>query len=203
MNVNLVTPTHFAPPIRNAISQARARGFELPIVWNTSGYETVEALQDDAGFVDVYLTDFKYADGRLAQQLSGAADYPTWALEALEEMLDQVGEPVYDEHQGSQRLRRGVVVRHLILPGQGDASLEVLRLLHNRFGNSLLLSLMSQYTPVVPEGAPILQRFPELGRTLTSDEYERVLDAADELGFEDYFWQEGNPAQESFIPNFS
>lgn len=202
MNVNLVTPTHFAPSIRASIHMARERGLHLPIVWNTSGYETVEALRDNAGFVDVYLTDLKYADSRLAQELSRAADYPTWALKALEEMVSQAGEPVYDYHQGSQRLLRGVVVRHLILPGQVEASLEVLHLLRSRFGSGLLLSLMSQYTPVIPSGSPILCSFPELGRVLTSDEYECVLDAADELGFEDYFWQEGDPAQESFIPDF-
>ncbi len=202
MNVNLVSPTHFASSIRASIHKARERGLRLPIVWNTSGYETVEALRDNAGFVNVYLTDFKYADSHLAGQLSGAADYPTWALEALAEMIAQVGEPVYDDHQGSQRLVRGVVVRHLILPGQVEASLEMLRLLRSRFGSGLRLSLMSQYTPVIPSGSPILCSFPELGRALTSDEYECVLDAADELGFEDYFWQEGDPAQESFIPDF-
>lgn len=202
MNVNLVTPTHFASSIRASIHQARERGLHLPIVWNTSGYETVEALRDNAGFVDVYLTDFKYADSYLAQELSKVADYPTWALKALEEMIAQVGDPVYDDHRGSRRLARGVVVRHLILPGQVEASLEVLRLLRHRFGSGLQLSLMSQYTPVMPEGSAVLQRFPALGRTLTHDEYERVLDHADDLGFEDYFWQEGEAAKESFIPDF-
>lgn len=202
MNVNLVTPTHFAPSIRASIHQARECGLHLPIVWNTSGYETVEALRDNAGFVDVYLTDFKYADSRLAQELSKVADYPTWALKALEEMVAQVGEPAYDDHRGSQRLIRGVVVRHLILPGLVEASVEALRLLRHRFGSGLRLSLMSQYTPVIPNSSPVLRSFPELGRALTSEEYEHVLDVADELGFEDYFWQEGDPAQESFIPDF-
>lgn len=211
MNVNMVTPTHFAPSIREAISLARTRGLGLPVVWNTSGYETVDAIRANAGSVDTYLTDMKYADTRLGSALSRVRDYPEVALAAIGEMVAQVGAPAYDEYHGCERMARGVVVRHMVIPGHADDSIEVVRLLHERFGSDVRLSLMSQYTPVLATAAEAgsesaqrcLREHPELGRSLDRSEYERVLDAADGLGVRDYFWQDGDAASESFIPDFS
>ena len=210
LNVNLVTPTHYAPEARAAVAAARAEGLSLPVVWNTSGYETVEAVRANAGTVDVYLSDFKYADAALAARYSHAPDYPEVAIKALEAMVDEVGAPAFDEVDGMPRLVRGVVVRHLALPGALEDSKRVVRLVRERFGDEVLLSLMNQYTPVVAASAAAgdaraaraLGRCPELAGRVSGEDYERLLDYADGLGIEDYFWQEGGSAEESFIPPF-
>lgn len=210
LNVNFVTPTHYAPAARAAVAKARGAGLELPVVWNTGGYESVSAVRGNAGTVDVYLTDFKYADAELGRRYSHVSDYPERALEALDEMLHQVGEPVYDEYAGQERMVRGVVVRHLLLPGHLDDSRRVVELLYERYGAAVRLSLMNQYTPVLAmaaEGggasaAAVLRRFPELAERVSNEAYEELLDFADALGVEDYFWQEGGACEESFIPAF-
>ena len=210
LNVNFVTPTHYAPQARAAVSQARGRGLALPVVWNTSGYETVAAVQANAGTVDAYLADFKYADPSLAARYSKAPDYPDVALAALDEMARQTGDPEFDEVDGDPRLVRGTVVRHLMLPGALEDSKRVVRLVHERFGDDVLLSLMNQYTPVLADAAAAgderaaaaLRCSPELALRVPDEDYERLLDYADGLGVEDYFWQEGGAAEESFIPPF-
>lgn len=210
LNVNFVTPTHYAPEARAAVAWARARALALPVVWNTSGYETVEAVRANAGTVDAYLTDFKYADAGLARRYSQAPDYPDVALAALEAMVDEAGAPAFDEVDDEPRLTGGVVVRHLMLPGALEDSKRVVRLVHERFGDAVLLSLMNQYTPVLADAADAgderaaaaLGRCPELARRVPDEEYERLLDYADSLGVEDYFWQQGGAAEESFIPPF-
>lgn len=210
LNVNLVTPTHYAPEARSAVAQARARGLVLPVVWNTSGYETTNAVRANAGTVDAYLADFKYADSGLARRYSQAPDYPVVALAALEAMVEEAGAPTFDEVDGEPRLTGGVVVRHLMLPGALEDSKRVVRLVHERFGGAVLLSLMNQYTPVLADAADAgdaraiatLRRCPELAQRVSDEEYERLLDYADELGVEDYFWQQGGAAEESFIPSF-
>lgn len=210
LNINFVTPTHYASQARKAVALAREGGLMLPIVWNTSGYETSEAIRANAETVDVYLTDFKYADAGLAARYSKAPDYPEVALAALSEMVAQVGAPVFDKIDGQERLVRGVVVRHLMLPDALEDSKRVVQLVHERFGSDVLLSLMNQYTPVLADAAAAgsaravseLRRCPELARRVPDAEYERLLDYADELGIEDYFWQEGGAAEESFIPPF-
>lgn len=210
LNVNFVTPTHYAPEARAAVAWARARGLALPVVWNTSGYETVAAVRANAGVVDAYLTDFKYADAELARRYSQAPDYPAAALEALEAMVEEAGAPAFDEVDGAPRLTGGVIVRHLMLPGALEDSKRVVRLVHERFGDAVLLSLMNQYTPVLANAAAAgdaraaatLRRCPELAGRVSDEEYERLLDYADELGVEDYFWQQGGAAEDSFIPPF-
>ena len=192
LNVNLVTATHYAPQVRAAVSRARAEGLALPVVWNTSGYETPQAVAANRGTVDVYLADLKYADAALGARYSQAPDYPAVALAALDAMVEAVGSLAFDEYHGQERLVGGVIVRHLLLPG------------------AVRLSLMSQYTPVLATAAAsgddgarrILDRCPELGRTVPPEDYETLLDYADELGIEDYYWQDGPAAAESFIPAF-
>lgn len=211
LNINCVTPTHYAPSIREAVRLARERGLALPLVWNTSGYETVEAVRANAGFVDVYLTDLKYADPELGARYSRVPDYPQRALAALDAMVEQTGRAVFDEHRGQERMVRGVIVRHLLLPGHLDDSKRVVDLLHDRYGGRIRLSLMNQYTPVLvtaaeagdAEAVRILERYPNLGRAVSEEEYEELLDHADALGVEDYFWQQGGTCSESFIPEFS
>lgn len=210
LNINFVTPTHYAPQVREAVRRARRAGMALPVVWNTSGYETVEAVRANAGIVDVYLADFKYASSELGARYSKAPDYAEAALAALSEMVVQVGEIRYDEVDGQLRMTRGVVVRHLMLPGALEDSQRVVRLVHERFGGAVRLSLMNQYTPVLADAARAgdaraacqLQLCPELAERVSDEEYERLLDYADDLGVQDYFWQEGGAAEESFIPPF-
>ncbi|MFR8047679.1 MAG: radical SAM protein, partial [Eggerthella lenta] len=168
------------------------------------------AVRANAGTVDAYLTDFKYADVELARRYSHAPDYPEVALAALEAMVEEAGGPTFDEVDGEQRLTGGVVVRHLMLPGALEDSKRVVRLVHERFGDAVLLSLMNQYTPVLADAAKAgdaraaatLDRCPELAERVSDDEYELLLDYADELGVEDYFWQQGGAAEDSFIPAF-
>ena len=210
LNINLVTPTHYAPHARAALDLARAQGMDLPIVWNTSGYETVRSIRENQGYADVYLADFKYASRKLAARYSKAPDYPQIALDAIAAMVDEVGSPCFDEYEGDERMTRGVVVRHLMLPGALEDSMRVVRTVWERFGNSVLLSIMNQYTPVLADRANDgdafarreLKRCPELSRRVPDGDYERLLDFADSLGIDDYFWQEGGAAEESFIPAF-
>ena len=183
---------------------------DLPVVWNTSGYETVRAVRENRGYADVYLADFKYASRKLAARYSKAPDYPQIALDAIAAMVDEVGSPCFDEYEGDERMTRGVVVRHLMLPGALEDSMRVVRTVWERFGNSVLLSVMNQYTPVLADRANDgdafarreLKRCPELSRRVPDGDYERLLDFADSLGIDDYFWQEGGAAEESFIPAF-
>ncbi|MEA5019583.1 MAG: radical SAM protein [Gordonibacter sp.] len=210
LNINFVTPTHYAPQVRAAVVFARRQGLALPIVWNTSGYETVRAIRENVDTVDIYLTDFKYADSNLACRYSGAADYPEVALAALDEMVACVGEPVFDEVDGTPRLVSGVVVRHLMLPNALEDSMRIVRLVHERYGSKVRLSLMNQYTPALIHAASAgderavaaLRRCPELAERVPDSNYEQLLDFADSVGVEDYFWQEGGAAEESFIPAF-
>lgn len=202
LNINLVTPTHYAPLIAHVAAHAQEQGFDLPFVWNTSGYETREALHAIAPVANVFLTDFKYASPTLSQQLSHAANYPEIALSALDTMVEITGEPCFDEYHGQVRMTRGVVVRHLLLPGQVSDSCAVVELLHKRYGARILLSLMNQYTPVLSATSAAAQKFPELLCAPTEREYEQLLNFADELGVQDYFWQQGGAIDESFIPAF-
>lgn len=202
LNINMVTPTHYAPLIRVAIQKARAAGLMLPIVWNTSGYETVESIHALAGSVDIYLTDFKYARSQTAADYSHAPDYPEIALAALDAMVEQVGRPIYDETGDEAVMRSGVIVRHLLLPGHVEESAEAIALVHERYGDAVRLSIMNQYTPVISPDSAAAQRFPELLERVPDEDYEALLAFADEIGVQDYYWQDGPAALESFIPAF-
>lgn len=196
-NINLVTASHYAPTVATVLSQLRSSGeLKIPVVWNTSGYERAEMLSLLDGLVDIYLVDFKYANPTTAKRLSHALDYPEVALRAIQSMLDQVGDPDFDEEG---YLRKGVIVRHLVLPGYVDDSFDALQVICEQFGGRVLVSIMNQFTIVDDAFDPTVYG---LARAVSDEDYERVLDFADELGIEDYFWQEGGAASESFVPAF-
>ena len=193
-NINLVTPTHYTPEIIRAVEMARQQGLCIPIVYNCSGYEKVETLQTLEGIVDIYLTDFKYMDSEAAARYSRAADYPEVAKAALEEMVRQTGEAVFDD---TGMMKKGVIVRHLLLPGYLKNARAVVDYVYRTYGNRVYLSLMNQYTPL-----PHVRDWPELNRRVTKREYERLIDHAISIGVEHGFIQEGDTAEESFIPDF-
>ena len=194
--IDLVTPDHFLPHIVYALKEARREGLSLPIVWNCSGYETVSSLSLLKETVDIYLADLKYADPLLGQKYSAAPDYPEYAFRAIEEMVRQQPEPVFSE-DGSL-MKKGVLVRHLILPGHTHDSMALIERLYQTFGSRIWLSLMNQYTP----DPRLAQTAPELNRPITRREYDRVIDFALSLGITNAFIQEGGTASESFIPRF-
>ena len=198
LNINLVTPGHFAPQVREAALLAREAGLSLPIVCNTSGYELPETVRALSDVGDVWLPDFKYADGALAARLSGAPDYPEVAAAALTEMLASVRAAGGAATGEDGRMLRGIIVRHLVLPGHADDSCAVLDRVWELAGNDVDLSVMNQYTP----NAACRARGGDLARAVTDEEYEIVLCHADDLGFERLWWQEGGTVSESFVPAF-
>ena len=215
-NINLVTAGHFAPQIVDALDKARGKGLKLPVVYNTGSYEEVETLRMLEGYVDVYLPDLKYMDSGLSERYSHAPDYFEKAKAAIHEMVRQAGEPEFAEEaaiagmgigvEAYQRrsekgealiMTKGVIVRHLVLPGCVEDSKRVLAYLLKEYGSRIFISIMNQYTPL-----PHVTSYPELNRKVTKKEYEGVVDFALESGIENGFIQEGETARESFIPAF-
>lgn len=193
-NINLVTACHYVPQVVCAIDRARRGGLDLPVVYNSGGYESVDTLRLLDGYVDVYLPDLKYIDASLAARYSNAADYFAVASEAIAEMVRQTGQFVIDEWGIMQR---GVVVRHLALPGCAEDSKRIVRYLLDSYSDKIFISIMNQFTPVGD-----LSNYPELSRGITDDEYDELIDYAVSLGLENGFIQEGDTALESFIPEF-
>ncbi len=193
-NINLVTPSHYTDRLIPILQSAKAEGLTLPIVWNSSAYETKESIRALSGLVDIYLPDFKYADAKTAARYANAPDYPEVALAAIDEMVRQQPAPTFDQ---SGKMTRGVIVRHLVLPSHVGAAKRALGMLFDRYGNGIYYSIMRQYTPM---GA--LDSYPELSRPITDREYDRVCTYAAALGIENGFLQEGDSVGESFIPAF-
>lgn len=189
-NINLVTPTHYVPQIVSALDIAKP---SIPVVYNTGGYDRTETLDLLGKRIKIFLPDYKYFSPKLAQKYSHAEDYPQVALKAIERMLDIAGSPAFDSEG---MMKSGVIVRHLVLPGCTDDSMKVLRTLRERFGSSIMVSVMNQYTPT--ENVP----YEQLQRPISDDEYELVLDYADHLGIDCGFRQDGGTVGESFIPPF-
>ncbi len=194
-NINLVTATHFIPQVARALTLAKATGLHIPIVYNSGGYEEVSSLKCLEGLVDIYLPDLKYYSSELSLRYSHATDYFEKASAAITEMYRQVGSPALEEHTGL--LKRGVIVRHLLLPGETKDSKKILRYLYDTYKNDICVSIMNQYTPL-----PHVADIPSLNRRVTNEEYERVLNFAERIGIERGFFQEGETAEESFIPPF-
>lgn len=193
-NINLVTPGQYIPDIVWAVNDAKSRGMKLPIIYNTSGYENVTDLKLLEGIVDVYLPDFKYMDSTLSARYSRAKDYPSVAKQALSEMVRQQPDVVIDDATGL--IQKGVIVRQLLLPGHVNDAKAVLKYLYDTYHDHVYISMMSQFTPIA------LKDYPEINRTVTRREYERLVDYALEIGITNAFIQEGDVAKDSFIPAF-
>lgn len=199
-NINLVTAGHYVPQVIRALACAKSQGLRIPIVYNSSGYEKAETLRQLEGLIDIYLPDLKYLTPELAAAYSHAPDYPQYAMEAISEMVRQQPQAEFmpeDRTEASPIMRRGVIVRHLLLPGHVREAKKVVGYLHETYGDQIYISMMNQYTPMSEKFAD-----PNLNRRVTKREYERLLDYAAEIGVENGFYQEGATADESFIPKF-
>lgn len=193
-NINLVTPSHYVLQIMDSITIARKKGLHLPIVYNCSGYEKVETIRMLEGYVDIYLPDYKYKNPELAKKYSKVLNYDRVTNLAIQEMVRQVGEAKFND---KGMMIRGVIVRHLILPGQTKDSMDIIKYLYETYQDSIYISIMNQFTPL-----DTLQEYTELRRKVTVEEYDKVVDYAIDLGVENGFIQEGETADESFIPAF-
>ncbi|MBR1552982.1 MAG: radical SAM protein [Schwartzia sp.] len=192
--LDLVTPTHFAPQILAALRRAKKRGLTLPVVWNSSGYELPETIRALADEIDIFLPDLKYIDEKSAAECSDARDYFSYASTAIQAMVAAKGAPVLD---ADGWMKRGVLVRHLILPGKRRESMKILDWLWKNFGDRVLLSLMGQYTPMHDAA-----KVKGLDRRLTTFEYQSVVDHALDLGITRCYVQERGAASEEFVPKF-
>ena len=190
-NINIVTGTHFIPLIRDGLLLAKENGLTIPVVYNTSGYEKVESLKLLEGLVDIYLPDLKYYDDSLGKKYSNCNDYFEYASTAIEEMIRQVGKPVVK----NGLMKKGVIVRHLLLPGHLDDSKKVIEYL-SKFKDTIYVSIMNQYTPVIK------LKYDNLNNKVTEEDYNELVNYAYDLGIRKAFIQEGDTVKESFIPDF-
>lgn len=189
-NINLVNPTHYSEALARVFNKWKC---PVPVVWNTSGYESVETLKKLKGLVDIYLTDFKYIRPEKAKLYSAAQDYPAVVKAALAEMAGQIPKDEFDENG---MMKKGIIIRHLILPANTNSSLEILDYLKSSY-KERYISLMAQYTPCGK-----LENFPEINRRITEREYKKVVDYAVNSGFENIFTQKISSAGKNFIPPF-
>jgi len=193
-NINLVTPTHYAPQIIEAVKLAKEKGLVLPILYNTNSYENVETIKALRGIVDIYLPDLKYFDDKYSIKYSNAPAYFAAATAAIKEMVAQVGEPIFNKEG---LIEKGVIIRHLMLPGLLFDSKKIVDFIYNTFGNSVYLSLMNQFTPMHNT-----YEFKELNKPLNPKHYESLIDYCVELGVTNGFIQYGGTVSESFVPDF-
>ncbi|MFL0269157.1 radical SAM protein [Candidatus Clostridium radicumherbarum] len=193
-NINLVTPTHFVPQIIYAIEIARNKGLKLPIVYNSSGYENIETIKALKGYIDIYLPDFKYFDDKYSIKYSNAPNYFSIASKAIEEMYNQVGSASFDSEG---MMKKGVIIRHLMLPGLLFDSKKIIDYIYNAFTDNVYISLMNQYTPVNN-----LEKYPEINKPLNPKHYESLIDYCLSLGIKNAFIQEEGTVSDSFIPEF-
>lgn len=194
-NINLVTAGHFLPQVSYCLERAKGSGLSIPVVYNTGSYEEVDSLKMLEGLVDIYLPDLKYHSPELSLKYARAADYFEKAASAIKEMFRQAGKPQFDPETGL--MQRGVIVRHLLLPGCPGDSKRILRYLHDTYGNDIYVSIMNQFTPLETEDLP-----PELHRKISHEEYDKILDFSEKIGIQQGFCQVGETAAESFIPAF-
>lgn len=193
-NIDLVTPTHYALDIAEAVKKAKDSGLHIPVLYNCGGYESVETLKRLEGLIDIYMPDMKYYRDKYAVKYSSAPRYFETACAALEEMYRQTGAFVLDKNGIMQS---GVIVRHMMLPGLMLDTKKIMDYLFDTYGNNIYISLMSQYTPLKN-----VERFPELNRKIDMKKYNSIVDYCMNRGMENVFIQEGSAAKESFIPCF-
>ncbi len=198
-NINLVSATQYTPTVVDALHIARSRGLKVPIVYNTGGYETVETLRLYNGLVDVYLADFKHYNSDAAKRYAHAPDYPRVVLKALDEMVAQTGAPEYEDlATGETIMTHGTIVRHLLLPGRGDEAERIVSYLGTEFGSRIVVSLMSQYIPLVNS-----DKYPEISMPVDSVDYDNLVDHACLFDFDECFIQDSDSADTGYIPDFS
>ena len=192
-NINLVTPTHYAPLIKESIIIAKEKGLNIPIVYNTSGYENKETIKLLKGLIDIYLPDFKYYDNNLGIKYSKVNNYFEHASLSLEEMYQKIGKYKYDK---GGNLVKGIIVRHLVLPGHVEDSKKIIKYLYCKYHNNIIYSIMNQYTPVRK------LNIQSLNRRVSKEEYNDLIDYAYNLGIRRCFVQEEDSQSKSFIPKF-
>ena len=190
-NINLVNPTHYALRLKKVLEDYKSA---VPVVYNSSGYERVSTLKALSGLIDIYLPDLKYIKEERAEKYSNAPDYSNCASASLIEMKKQCPENIYDDEGIMQK---GLIVRHLILPKNTNQSIDILSWIKNNLGEDTIVSLMSQYTPFGK-----IEEYKELQRKITAREYEKVLSAAENMGFKNLFLQDFDSSDEKFIPDF-
>ncbi|MCR5508747.1 MAG: radical SAM protein [Lachnospiraceae bacterium] len=195
-NINLVTGDIYLPGIKTAMKRVKERGFKLPFILNTSSYLNVESIRSLEGLIDIYLPDFKYIRDEDAKRLSNAPGYPKAAKAAVDEMVRQCPECIFDETDNGSILKRGVIVRHLLMPGMLIQAKLIVKYLHDRYGDKVILSLLDQYTP---NGR--LESFPEINRPVSETEYNSLIRYAQSLGVKGYMQEKGS-ADDGFIPEF-
>lgn len=195
LNINLVTPTHYVPQIIEALKLAKSKGLKLPIIYNSSGYEKVETIKLLKGYIDVYLPDIKYFDSKYSSKYSKANSYFELAIEAVKEMVNQVGEVEFDK---DGIIKKGVIIRHLMLPGLLFDSKKIIDNIYKNFGDKVYISIMNQYTPLEN-----VENYPEINRSLNKKHYDAIIDYALNIGVKNGFIQEEGTDKESFIPLFN
>lgn len=193
-NINLVTPTHYVPQIKTALTEAKRDGLTVPILYNCGGYESVEALKMLDGLIDIYMPDMKYYSDKYAVRYSNAPQYFYCASKAIDEMYRQTGKNVFDKNG---MMKRGVLVRHMLMPGMLFDSKKILDYLYGRYGDNIFISIMNQYTPM-----PGSAKYPEINRKVDKKYYETLVDYAGKIGITNAFVQSGEAIGESFIPEF-
>lgn len=192
-NINLVTPTHYVPQIVSELQSIKNKKLKIPIVYNTSSYENVETIKMLNGFVDIYLADLKYFDNMLGVKYSNCSNYFEVATKAIDEMYKQVGSFKIQDNL----MKKGIIVRVLILPGHADDAIKIIDYLYNKYGDDIWISIMNQFTP-----CNLIFEYDNLNREITDDEYNMVIHYACDLGVTNAFIQTGGTADESFIPKF-
>ncbi|KYH28661.1 radical SAM protein [Clostridium colicanis] len=193
-NINLVTPTHYVPQIIEALKISKSKGLNIPIVYNTNSYETLKTIKALNGYVDIYLPDLKYYKDKYAIKYSNALNYFKIASKAIEAMVSQVGEPKFD-HNGL--MKRGVIIRHLMLPGLLFDSKKIIDYIYKTFKDSVYISIMNQYTPTHN-----VLNYPEINKPVNQKHYEALIEYCLSIGIKNAFIQEEGTASESFIPEF-
>lgn len=194
LNINLVTPTMYIPLIKEGLIKAKKKGLTVPIVYNTSSYEEVDALKELNGLIDIYLPDFKYFDDNLGKKFSLIDNYSTITKKAIDEMYRQVGNPIIE----NGIMKKGMIVRHLVLPNHIDDSKKIIEYLYKKYKDNIYISIMNQYTPVRD-----IKKYKELNTTLDNESYDKLINYACDLGIKNAFIQEGETCKESFIPDFN
>ncbi len=193
-NINLVTPTSYVIQIIEALKIAKQNGLNIPIVYNTNGYETVDTIKLLNGYIDIYLPDLKYSDNKLAKEFSNINNYFEIATNAIKEMYNQVGAPIFDE-QGN--IKKGLIIRHLALPNHIENTKKVLEWISSNLPKEVYVSVMAQYFPTYKA-----KENPKLNRKLTKEEWQEVLDYIDELEIENGYIQELGEHEEEFVPKW-